>query len=842
MELSKFKERYPIFLKLMKEKGYNSGYISKYEGVARLILQEGGDNSIRTYEQFYAYLVEHHGYTKRTCSEYKSLTGRLKFFVEDGVFLGDTGKTSGFLRNNAYDFLSPDFKNLIDNYICIEQKRGEHKDSTIKPYASCTSSFFHCIQQTGVITLSGVNTQIVLQAFNGNQKRHGSYSVVKAISTVLKTCIHLYPDGECNRIIGMLPGYPRRTRIFDNLQPEESRQIAIALDDDKNKLTYRSKAIGKLAFYTGMRRSDIAGLRFENISLEKGEIRFEQQKTGLEVCIPLRPVTGNAIYDYIVKERPECASDNIFITAVTPFIKLSPAGVSNDCLSIFREAGMRQEQGRRKGLHLFRHAFASGLIARDISFNVVSELLGHASLTSLNPYLDADIEHLRACALSISPFSQTQSAYIGPFCCSMQEIMRKYVDCCIDQGIWCSDYHSALRSFDDYCVITYPDTSPVSQEMLNLWCKPVTGESRRAYLKRINALGDFVSCLFPAIVMPEPEDVDKRRTSSLGKEYTSAGAVLFNQFVSHRTASGRWSASYDWALRSFDTHCATLYPQAGILTQEMVDTWCAIRPTENLHSCGKRTAVVNAFLKYTCKRGLLNLDRDNIPKHGSGRMTGKKPHVFTDVELENFFFACDTVRISRNRLIDCLMGITVPVFFRLLFSSGMRTNEARNLDVEDVDLKNGIINIRHTKGSVEHRVALHPAMKDRLVTYNTDVNRLMPDRKCFFPNYCDRYYSCSWMESNFEKLWFKYNHHHATPYHIRHHFATTNINSWPSQAEKFNRNLLYLSRSMGHSTLETTMYYYSFTPKLAELLKERKHETFNEIIPNRNQYFIEDED
>jgi len=32
-----------------------------------------------------------------------------------------------------------------------------------------------------------------------------------------------------------------------------------------------------------------------------------------------------------------------------------------------------------------------------------------------------------------------------------------------------------------------------------------------------------------------------------------------------------------------------------------------------------------------------------------------------------------------------------------------------------------------------------------------------------------------------------------------------------------------------------------YTPKLAELLKERKHETFNEIIPNRNQYFTEDE-
>jgi integrase len=845
MELSKFKERYPIFLKLMKEKRYYSGYISKYEGIARLILREGGDDSIRTYEQFYSYIVEHHNYTKGTCYEYKKLLGRLKVFVEDGVFLGDSGETSGFLRNTSYDLLSQDFKSLIDNYTGIERKRGEHRDSTIKSTASRTSAFLRCIQQTGVTTLSGIkNTQIVLQAF----KRHKSCCSSQAISTVLKTCMHLYPDGECNRIIGMIPEFPRRTRLYDYLQPEESKQIATALDDDNNKLTYRSKAIGKLAYYTGMRRIDISNLCFESINLEKEEITFVQQKTGLGVCIPLRSVVGNAIYDYIVNERPKCASDNIFISAVAPFIKLSPAGVSHDCERIFKETDIHQEKGRSKGSHLFRHAFASGLIAQDTPFHIVSELLGHASLTSLNPYLDADIEHLRECALSISPFSEIHSAYIEPFCSPVQKIIWKYIDQCVEQGIWCGDYHRTLRSFDNYCLTTYPDTSSVSQEMLNLWCKPITGESRKAYLKRIDAMRGFVSFLsvthMPAIVMAEPENIDKRKRSSLKKEYTSTGAGVFNQFVSHRIASGCWSASYNWALRSFDMHCATLYPEATLLTQEMVDTWCAIRQSENLYSCGKRTAVVNSFLKYTRNRGLLNLDWNSIPTHGhgSGNMTIKDPHVFTDVELKNFFFACDTIQISHNGLEEKLMKLIIPTFFRLLFSSGMRTNEVRNLDVEDVDLNHGIINIRHTKGYIEHRVALHPTMRDRLVAYHTAVNRLMPDRKCFFPNYCDKYYSLTWMEYNFERLWFKYNHTHATPCHLRHHYATTNINNWPFQAEKFNRNLLYLSRSMGHSTIETSMYYYSFTPKLAELLKERKQETFNEIIPNRNQYFLEYED
>lgn len=847
MDLTKFNERYPIFLNLMKEREYYRGYIHKFDRIARLVLDEGEDESIRTYEQFYYHMVEYHKYTEGTCFEYKNLIGRLKVFVEDGIFLGDTGKPSGFLHYKSYDHLSSDFKCLIDSYIDIERKRGKLKESSIVNIVSCTASFFYCIQQTGVTTLSGIkNAQIVLQAFNDNQKRYNSYSASKAISAALKRCMHLYPDGECHKIRGMIPEFPKRVRLYDNLQPEENERVIAALDDDQSNLTYRSKAIGKLAYFTSMRRIDIANLHFENISLEKDEIKFIQQKTGLEVCIPLRSVVGNAIYDYIVNERPKCASDYIFIRAVRPFIKLSPAGVSNDSEIIFKEADIRQEKGRRKGLHLFRHAFASDLIAQDIPGNVVSELLGHATLTSLNPYLDADIDHLRECALSIARFSEISSAHIKPFCSFAQGVIKQFVDHYMGQGTWCCDYNRMLRSIDNYCATSYPDASSFSQEMFNQWCKPLAGESRKAYFKRIDAARDFVSYLSDtyasAIVIPKLEYVDKRKRASLMKIYTGIGSELINQFVSHRKASGRWSGIYDRNLRSFDMHCATRYPTATALTQEMVDTWCAKRQTENPHSCGKRIAVINSFLKYTYNRRLLDLEWNSIPTHGPDNMVIKEPHVFTDVELNNFFYACDHIQISRYGLMHRLMKLTIPVFFRLLYSSGMRTNEARNLNVEDVDLKHGIINIRHTKGYTEHRIALHPTMKERLAEYDTAVNRLIPDRKCFFPSYYDKYYTLAWMDYNFEILWFKYNHNQATAYHLRHHFATTNINNWPAQAEKFNRNLLYLSRSMGHSTVETTMYYYNYTPKLAEILKERKAATFNEIISNLKQYFVNDED
>jgi hypothetical protein len=270
MDLIRFKELYPIFLNQMKEMGYYGGYIKKFERMIRLILDEGGDESISSYEQFYYHMVEHHKYTERTCYEYRNQIGRLKIFVEDGFFLGDTGQSSGFMRYKSYDYLLSDFKCLIDNYVDIERKRGKRSESSISYIVSHTSSFLYCIQQTGITTLADIkNTQTVLPAFGSNQRRHGSDTVVKSISTVLKTCMHLYPDGECHRIWGMLPEFPIRTRLCDNLQPEENKKIEAVLDDNECNLTYRNKAIGKLAYYTGMRRSDIANLNLDNINIEK---------------------------------------------------------------------------------------------------------------------------------------------------------------------------------------------------------------------------------------------------------------------------------------------------------------------------------------------------------------------------------------------------------------------------------------------------------------------------------------------------------------------------------------------------------------------------------------------
>ena len=61
-------------------------------------------------------------------------------------------------------------------------------------------------------------------------------------------------------------------------------------------------------------------------------------------------------------------------------------------------------KGDRIGTHLFRHNIASKLLENEIALPVISNILGHTSPRSVEPYLHTDFVHLKECSLSIDAF------------------------------------------------------------------------------------------------------------------------------------------------------------------------------------------------------------------------------------------------------------------------------------------------------------------------------------------------------------------------------------------------------------------------------------------------------
>ncbi len=316
------------------------------------------------------------------------------------------------------------------------------------------------------------------------------------------------------------------------------------------------------------------------------------------------------------------------------------------------------------------------------------------------------------------------------------------------------------------------------------------------------------------------------------REYHSFLSSLIGEFIEFRKSSQNWNSTNEANLHYFDVFCKNEFPIAKFLQQEMVDMWCEKRPSETNNSRNCRILVVKNFVQFLNARGLSQVNPpEYLPKSPSTYI----PHVFVKAELAGFFEACDKIRLKKNSWVSKARQIIMPVFFRLLFSSGIRTNEARMLRTKDIDLETGVLSIVTSKGSNQHFVVLHDSMLQLMRNYDREIRKLIADRIYFFPTQSNGHYCREWVLDNFDRIWKSCGFSYATAYTLRHNYATVNINRWVDEP-KFGSKVTYLSKSMGHSTLESTKYYYSLVPEFAGVLRETSEGSFNEIIPEVAEY------
>ena len=310
--------------------------------------------------------------------------------------------------------------------------------------------------------------------------------------------------------------------------------------------------------------------------------------------------------------------------------------------------------------------------------------------------------------------------------------------------------------------------------------------------------------------------------------YRSGFADLIQEFIKYRKASGMISDGYMYNLGLFDQFCAINYPPGTPLIQDMVDIWCAKRDTELNRSCNTRVRPIRAFIKFLRKHDSTDVALPPVLKAEPWTYI---PHTFTHEELKNFFAECDA--LPNKYKSQQVRKLVCPVLFRLLYSSGIRTTEARLLRREHVDLERGILSIEKSKGYDQHYVALHKSMTELLRKYDSAMDTIQPQRTYFFESPLGRCYSREWLTNIFREIWERANGpgSDAIPYALRHNYAVENINRWKEDGFEFSDRLNYLSKSMGHREIASTLHYYSITPRLADTIQSKTEKGFNSIVP-----------
>ena len=163
----------------------------------------------------------------------------------------------------------------------------------------------------------------------------------------------------------------------------------------------RDYCIVLLASSMGLRASDIADLKFENIDWDRGTLEKTQVKTGNTLFLPLLPEVGNAIINYCQYSRPKSDEPYIFLTVKPPFKSFSDgSSLSTVVMNAFKRAGINTDS-RKHGAHALRHSLVDRMLKKKTRVNVISETLGQANGESVRYYLRIDLEAMFACVLDV---------------------------------------------------------------------------------------------------------------------------------------------------------------------------------------------------------------------------------------------------------------------------------------------------------------------------------------------------------------------------------------------------------------------------------------------------------
>jgi site-specific recombinase XerD len=171
----------------------------------------------------------------------------------------------------------------------------------------------------------------------------------------------------------------------------------LATIDTNTKPGLRDYAMLLTLMTYGVRASQLASVRLDDLHWRESQIVFTAAKGGRPINAPLTAAVGDTLLKYIRDARPATGARHVFLSLATPFRPLSGRSVYNVVSQAFRLSGISSPH---RGSHAIRHAWATKAFAGGQCLKTIADLLGHRSIESTRIYTKVDFVQLRQVGLS----------------------------------------------------------------------------------------------------------------------------------------------------------------------------------------------------------------------------------------------------------------------------------------------------------------------------------------------------------------------------------------------------------------------------------------------------------
>ena len=161
----------------------------------------------------------------------------------------------------------------------------------------------------------------------------------------------------------------------------------------------RDKAMLELLYATGIRVSELIGLKVNDINLKLGYLNCSSG--GRERVIPFGTTAKQAVENYMAKSRAqllgEGKSDFLFLNCSGK--SMSRQGFWKVLKGYAASAGIHQDITP----HTLRHSFAAHLVQNGADLKSVQEMMGHSDISTTQIYMNMNIHKIRDVYMKAHP-------------------------------------------------------------------------------------------------------------------------------------------------------------------------------------------------------------------------------------------------------------------------------------------------------------------------------------------------------------------------------------------------------------------------------------------------------
>jgi integrase/recombinase XerC len=283
------------------------------------------------------------------------------------------------------------YKESFLQYLQTEKRYSLH---TVRSYLNDLDQFFLFLKSAGLpddpVTVTSGDVRAWIVEMLGND--YSTVSVHRKISCLRVFYRYLRREGVLKADPLEKVVLPKRKKVLPVFVEEEAiNKLLDKSDFGEGFEAARNIMIIELLYMSGIRRSELIGLRDSDIDLKEGTMKVTGKRNKQRIIPLVKSLTGR-LAEYIRIRNSSLNTEGggwFFVTSKGN--KLYDKYVYNIVKSYLGMVTTIE----KKSPHILRHTFATHMLNRGADLNSIKELLGHANLSATQIYTHNTFEKLR---------------------------------------------------------------------------------------------------------------------------------------------------------------------------------------------------------------------------------------------------------------------------------------------------------------------------------------------------------------------------------------------------------------------------------------------------------------